>query len=152
MPAPTRRYFWQTSLAALSLLVSAPLRGASLRVSTGGSDVAIQGYDSHAYWTRAIPTKGADDFKVVYKGVPWHFVTQADADSFAADPARYAPQFGGFCTRAMSFKKVVDGDPEVWRIFEDRLYLFARPVGGRKFDGNEAAMIAKAQAHWDTLG
>lgn len=145
----TRRRFVQLGLAAM--LAPSMVRGETQRVSTGGGESAIQGYDTYAYWAVATPVEGAEAHTVTYKGVPWRFATQEDAAAFAADPGRFAPQFGGFCTRAMSFKKVVDGDPKVWRIFEDGLYLFAKPVGGRKFDGNEVEMIAKAQAHWDTL-
>jgi len=94
---------------------------------------------------------GADGFTVNWRGVPWHFANAQEAAMFQADPESFAPQFGGFCTRAMSLKKVVDGDPKVWRIFENRLYLFARPVGGRHFDKGQAEMILKAQAHWDSL-
>jgi len=52
----------------------------------------------------------------------------------------------------MSFDKVVNGDPEVWRIFDRKLYLFARPVGGEFFDKAQSEMIAKAQSNWDKRG
>lgn len=147
----TRRALLSASLMTISVLAVPRLWAGTSRVSTGKDGTAIQGYDTHAYWQINGPREGVDTFTVTWKGVPWHFATQADADAFAAAPGTYAPQFGGFCTRAMSLKKVVDGDPEVWRIFQDKLYLFAKPVGGRKFDGNEVEMIAKAQAHWETL-
>ena len=146
----SRRSF-ALSLAALLSLPGLRLTAATNRVSTGKTGAAIGGYDTHAYWRAGAAVEGSQTFAVMWKGVPWHFATQADADNFAADPASFAPQFGGFCTRAMSFKKIVDGDPEVWRIFEGKLYLFALPKGGKKFDGNEAEMIAKAQAHWEML-
>ncbi|SHH43346.1 hypothetical protein SAMN05444003_3184 [Cognatiyoonia sediminum] len=44
----------------------------------------------------------------------------------------------------MSFKRTVPADPEVWRIHNGKLYMFARPVGGTKFDESPEAMIAKA--------
>ena len=40
-----------------------------------------------------------------------------------ADPDRYAPQFGGFCTGAMALRPPVPIDPEAWLIVEGRLYL-----------------------------
>ena len=88
---------------------------------------------------------------VGWNGAPWHFATAEDAALFSANPDSYAPRFGGFCTRAMSLKKVVDGDPEVWRMHGDKLYMFARPVGGTYFDKDPDAMIAKAAAYWATL-
>lgn len=150
MSRSSRRSFIALSAAA-TLGLLRPALAASARVSTDRKGVAIQGYDTRAYWTHGEARLGADGFTVQWRGVPWRFASTADADAFAATPASFAPQFGGFCTRAMSLKKVIDGDPEVWRIFEGRLFLFARPIGGTYFDKGEAAMIAKAQIHWDRL-
>lgn len=145
----TRRAFVLLSAAAA---FARPAFAKGAGVSTNRSGVAIQGYDTRAYWSEGKPKVGDETFVVEWQGVPWRFASQADADAFAADPASFAPKFGGFCTRAMSLKKVVDGDPEVWRIFEKSLYLFARPVGGEVFDKGQTEMIAKAQAYWDSLG
>lgn len=149
MPLLTRRSF-VTAIACLCLGRAARAEGQL--VSTGPNDVAIQGYDTRAYWTDGTARRGDKVNMVRWKSAPWHFADPVDAKIFAANPARFAPQFGGFCTRAMSFRKVVDGDPEVWRIFEGKLYLFAQPKGGKVFDKGAAPMIAKAQAHWDSLG
>ena len=145
----SRRAFTLSALASLSTAPS--LHAASARISTGKTDLAIQGYDTRAYWRDGAPSLGDETFTVTWRGVPWRFATAEEAATFAATPEAFAPQFGGFCTRAMSLKKVVDGDPEVWRIFEGKLYLFARPIGGKVFDKGQAEMIAKAQAHWDSL-
>lgn len=144
----TRRVFMTATLAS-TLVRPALAKGAGVSVDSTGT--AIQGYDTRAYWSEGQARLGDALFLVEWQGVPWRFATQAEADTFAADPASFAPKFGGFCTRAMSFKKVVDGDPEVWRIFEGALYLFARPVGGTAFDKGQVAMIGKAQAYWDSL-
>jgi YHS domain-containing protein len=141
--------------AVLAALASLPFASAAYaspnRVATNRAGIAMQGYDTHAYWTINAAREGDADYVVEWRGTPWHFASAEDAEQFRADPAAYEPQFGGFCTRAMSFKKIVDGDPEVWRIHQGKLYLFARPVGGTYFDKGQDAMIAKAQAYWDTL-
>jgi hypothetical protein len=111
----------------------------------------MRGYDSHAYWTTQSPRPGTGDFVVQWRGVPWHFATAEDAEAFRATPEAFEPQFGAFCTRAMSLGKVVDADPEVWRIHNGKLFLFAQPVGGTHFDKGAEAMILKAQAYWNTL-
>lgn len=149
MPHLTRRAL----IATFTTLPFARLSYAGAwRVSKNRDGIAMQGYDSHAYWTAGAARAGTSDHVVDWRGTPWHFATAEDAAAFAADPAAFEPQFGGFCTRAMSFNKVVDGDPEVWRIYQDKLYLFAAPVGGRKFDEGQDAMIAKAQSNWDKRG
>ncbi len=143
------RRFFLTSAAAFC---AAPAAFATpYRVATNRAGIAMQGYDTHAYWTIAAAREGSSDHVVDWRGKPWHFASAEDAEAFRADPAAFEPQFGGYCTRAMSFKKIVDGDPEVWRIYQGKLYLFAKPVGGTKFDAGQDAMIAKAQAHWDSL-
>lgn len=147
----TRRVFSTSALALCAAPVSFAF-GTPYRVSTNREGIAMQGYDSHAYWTIGAPREGDAKFTVEWRGKPWHFATAEDAASFQENPIAFEPQFGAYCTRAMSLKKVVDADPEVWRIHGDKLYLFAKPVGGTFFDKGQDAMIAKAQTHWESLG
>lgn len=146
----TRRSILTLAAAALFTPLSS-LRADGLRIAVDGRGIALDGYDTTAYWQRGAPAVGLADYTAEWRGVPWHFSTAEDAEMFTADPAQFAPQFGGFCTRAMSFKKVVNGDPEVWRIYQSKLYLFAKPIGGEKFDDGQDEMIAKAQTYWDSL-
>lgn len=150
MPTVFRRHFLRLGAAALLLPVCLRAQGTA-RVATDGAGTAIDGYDTTAYWRAGAAQPGTPVFAVNWKGVPWYFETAEAAAQFEAEPARYAPQFGGFCTRAMSFRKIVNGDPEVWRIYGEKLFLFAQPVGGEKFDEGREAMIAKAQSFWDSL-
>lgn len=152
----SRRNILKLSVGALSTLMlalpSRPLQAATQRVAVNANGVAIDGYDATAYWTDSAAHAGEDEHVVLWRGTTWQFQTAEDAAQFKASPDSFAPKFGGFCTRAMSFKKILNGDPEVWRIYQGSLYLFALPVGGNKFDKGQDAMIAKAQAYWDTLG
>ncbi|MGB5865758.1 MAG: YHS domain-containing (seleno)protein [Sulfitobacter sp.] len=137
--------------SAFALTSALPAGASPVRIAVDSEGVAIDGYDTTAYWTSGAPAEGQTDHVVNWAGVPWRFGSAEDAEKFAATPDAFAPQFGGFCTRAMSFKKVVNGDPEVWRLYGDKLYLFAQPVGGTKFDEGQDTMIEKAQKFWDTL-
>jgi hypothetical protein len=150
MPVFSRRTALGLSAAAL-MLPALPLRAAKRTVATDGTGTAIDGYDTTAYWQIAASLAGEARHFVNWQSARWLFATQAAANLFAATPDAYAPQFGGHCTRAMSFGTVVNGDPEVWRIYSDKLYLFALPVGAEKFDEGQDDMIAKAQAFWDSL-
>lgn len=134
-----------------SLITLLPLPAFASNRIAKKNGVAIKGYDTTAYFQHGKAKKGASATIVEWKGAKWNFATVAEADLFRSDPESFAPQFGGFCTRAMSLKKIVHGDPEVWRIRGKKLYLFARPVGRDFFDKGPDAMIAKAKAHWATL-
>ena len=47
----------------------------------------------------------------------------ANRDKFAANPAKYLPAYGGYCAFGVAKGAKFVGDPEVWRIVDDRLFL-----------------------------
>jgi YHS domain-containing protein len=116
-------------------------------LSIVGAPLAVHGYDPVAYFTDGQPVRGSDTLVHVHEGVAYRFASQAHLDTFKADPARYAPQYGGFCAYGVSVGKKFDGDPHQWTISDGKLYLnlneeiaatFHKDVGGniRKADGN----------------
>ena len=44
---------------------------------------------------------------------------------FSADPETYAPQFGGFCSFAVSKGFTADIMADAWHIEDEKLYVFA---------------------------
>ena len=139
-------------LAGAAMLITSPAAADTARVAIHkSSPYALRGFDTTAYWSDRQAKKGASTHVVNWRGAEWRFASADDAAAFRADPERFEPQFGGYCARAMSFKKTVPADPEVWRIYGDKLYVFARPIGGTKFDETPEKIIEKATAHWNTL-
>ena len=118
---------------------------------SGDNKLALVGYDTTSYFNSAKAGNGDQSNIVNSKGANWQFATPQDAALFKANPENYAPQFGGYCTRAMSLKTVVPADPEVWRIHNGKLYVFFAPPGGEYFDEGADEMITKAQPYWETL-
>jgi len=66
------------------------------QVNTTSFGVAIKGYDPVAYHTENRAVKGKSDFTYQWNDAEWHFSSAANRDLFAADPLRYAPQYGGY--------------------------------------------------------
>ena len=149
----TRRGFCLAgaSLTALSGAALPAFAKTVSRFSLSKNGTSLKGYDTTAYFQSNRPAKGSDATTVAWKGATWRFASQKDADLFKANPEAYAPQFGGYCTRAMSLGKVVPADPEVWRIHNGKLHVFYAPRGGTAFDKGPDPMIKRAQAYWDTL-
>jgi len=58
--------------------------------------VAIKGYDPVAYFTKGSPVKGFKEFAYNWNDAKWYFSSAQNRDLFAADPERYAPQYGGY--------------------------------------------------------
>jgi YHS domain-containing protein len=113
-------------------------------------NVAILGYDPVAYFSEGRAVKGSPEIKQSWLGAIWYFSSDANRDAFAADPIRYAPQYGGFCAMSTAFGEIsANIDPEAWRIIDGRLYLFGGKAGLEEdFDPNAAKVLADAEAHW----
>lgn len=122
------------------------------RFNTSGSgNLALNGYDTTAYFTKSTAEQGVAETVIPWKGANWQFVSAIEAALFKAAPDAYAPQFGGYCTRAMSEGSLAPGDPEVWRLHKGKLYVFYAPRGGKVFDKDPDGMVAKAASFWGSL-
>jgi YHS domain-containing protein len=84
---------------------------------------AVEGYDVVAYFTEGKPVEGSKDHSVEWKGVDWHFTSDAHKKLFEADPEKYAPAYGGYCAWAVSQGYTASTVPEAWKIVDDKLYL-----------------------------
>ncbi|MGH7230597.1 MAG: YHS domain-containing (seleno)protein, partial [Nitrospiraceae bacterium] len=91
----TKRMFLRIANLAAMLLLAAISASALAGDFYEKDGVAIKGYDPVAYFTDNRPIKGSPKFKAEYKGTVFHFVSQSNRDAFAANPARYAPQYNG---------------------------------------------------------
>ena len=60
--------------------------------------VAIQGYDTVAYFTEGKPVKGKSEFEYTWEAAKWRFASTTNRDLFKANPDRYAPKYGGYCS------------------------------------------------------
>jgi len=65
-------------------------------INTTRENVAIDGYDTVAYFTEKKAVKGSVKFSHMYKDAIWHFASAENRDRFVSDPKRYAPQYGGY--------------------------------------------------------
>ncbi|HTB52312.1 MAG TPA: YHS domain-containing (seleno)protein [Ferruginibacter sp.] len=87
--------------------------------------LAIQGYDPVCYFTQNKAVKGSNDFTLSEQGVTYYFSSAANRDAFKVDPAKYEPQYGGWCAYAMGTKgEKVDINPETFKLINGKLYLF----------------------------
>lgn len=65
-------------------------------VNTTFFGVAIKGYDTVAYHTKGQAIKGFSQYSHQWNDANWYFANAKNRDLFAADPERYAPQYGGY--------------------------------------------------------
>lgn len=114
--------------------------------------IAIDGFDTVAYHTAGQPTKGSDQFKAEYQGVAWHFASAANRDLFVANPAKYAPAYGGWCSAGASKGKKVAIKPEFWKVVDGQLYLNSSEAAHTKlFLADTPNVIRKGESNWKVI-
>ena len=117
-----------------------------------GSGVAIDGYDPVSYFISQKPVKGKKEFSLLEHGIIYQFASQKNENMFRSDPAKYEPQYGGWCAYAMGFSgNKVEVDPETFKILSGKLYLFYNKFFNntlKSWNKNEANLKNKADANW----
>ena len=74
------------------------------------SGLAVQGYDVVTYFTDGKPVKGNPQFASSHGGGTFHFASAEHKAAFDKEPAKYAPQFGGYCAWAVSKNSLAKAD------------------------------------------
>ncbi len=116
------------------------------------STLAIEGYDPVAYFTTGIAVEGKKEMTVLNSGITYRFSTNQNKELFKANPAKYEPQYGGWCAYAMGETgEKVEIDPETFKIFDGKLYLFYNKFFNntkKSWNKNEKSLKTKADASW----
>ena len=120
-------------------------------LSIAGAPLALHGYDAVAYFKAGKPVRGTDAFVHVHEGAAYRFSSADNLDAFKADPARYAPQYGGFCAYGVAVGKKFDGDPQLWKIEDGRLYLNLNQEIYETFLEDVDGNIEKADDNWPEI-
>jgi YHS domain-containing protein len=138
-------------LATVSLPASAT-KTASGEYNTMHAGLGAKGYDVVTYFTQARPVTGSDKLTADYGGATWQFSSAENLTLFRANPARYAPQFGGYCAWGASVGKLFDVDPvNGWKIIEGKLYLNFNADINATFAKDAQNFISKANQNWPGL-
>jgi YHS domain-containing protein len=138
-------------LALAAVAAPAPVPAASKpapEVSHAADRLAAGGYDVTAYFRHGKPVRGSAMHQLTYKGATWRFASAETLKSFQADPAAFAPQFGGYCAWAVSQSYLAPGDPEQWKIVDGKLYLNFNARAKELWEADQADAIARGHANW----
>jgi hypothetical protein len=112
----------KTVIFVAALMLAAPTASGEYNTGYFGN-VAIEGYDTVAYFDGAA-TPGNPTITYEWEGAVWRFASVENRDKFIADPAAYAPQFGGLCTEGVAYGEIsANLTPTVFEIVDGKLYL-----------------------------
>lgn len=138
-------------LGAATAIAVAPLAGpvfAAEPAIFAEDGLAIGGYDPVAYFVEGSPTRGSAEHSHSWNGTEWRFASEANRAAFAANPEKYAPQYGGYCAWAVAEGYTASTDPDAWTIVDDKLYLnYSRRVQ-RRWERDIPGNISRANGNW----
>jgi hypothetical protein len=113
--------------------------------------LAIGGFDPVAYFTDAQPLVGQPGFEAAAAGAVWRFRNEGNRAVFVNHPDIYSPQFGGYDPTDVARGIAVAGDPKLWLIAGQRLFLFGRAESRAAFAADPARILREAKQRWPGL-
>ena len=138
-------------LAILVFSAIASFAGGKQLLNLDKNGVAIQGYDPVAFFTQHKPVKGVQQFNSAFNGATYWFASAEDKHAFDKEPAKYEPQFGGYCAYGVSKGARAPVKIEAWQIVNDRLLMqYDLDVKG-EFNKDQQGTLKKADQNWPGL-
>jgi hypothetical protein len=132
---------WAGSLAALGATTE--------RVVTNPrTGLAIEGFDPVAYFIDQAAKVGRPDFEFRYRGAIWRFRNPGNQAAFVDNPGDYEPRFGGYDPVAIGRGAPTPGNPEIWLISGQQLYLFYDEQTREEFKSDPRRIAMQAEARW----
>lgn len=113
-----------------------------LVVRSNDAGVAIDGYSPVSYFQRGKPEMGSSDFVAEYGGLIYWLTDAEQVAMFTADPEKYAPAHGGWCSLMLTGSgQRTPANPETFKIVDGRLLLF--------WSGDYKGMAINGRRNWD---
>jgi len=116
------------------------------------NNVILKGYDPVAYFNQGKAVMGNPLIASKYNGATYLFASREDKAEFDKSPAKFEPQYGGYCAYSMSKGERHDIDPKAFHIYKGKLYVCETPEQMKKFSANIDAYISKADQNWLKIG
>jgi hypothetical protein len=142
---------------AAALLITAPVTAlafdanSSRPVNVNEKGVALRGFDPMSYFSAKGPMMGSDDYKVAFEGATYWFASPENLAKFKANPAQYAPKFGGFCAMGIAKDKKIDSDPTAWRIVDGYLFVLQSKEVQKNWLVDVSGNLKVATVSWNTI-
>jgi YHS domain-containing protein len=144
-----RKCFYLMVLFGIGIaLAGCSSTGKSIGVNTDGNGLALRGFDAVAYFAVENAVKGDGKYEYVWNGAKWLFSSEENMKMFQANPDMYSPQFGGYCSYAVSKGYTANGDPEAWKIVDGKLYLNYSPEVKKLWEQDQQQRIIDGEKNW----
>jgi hypothetical protein len=142
------------ALLGLGLLCAVWAGGITLAATTERvvtnprTGLAVDGFDPVAYFTDGTAKVGLPEFELRYGGAIWRFRNPGNRAAFQDSPGDYEPRFGGYDPVAIGRGAPTPGNPEIWLVAGQQLYLFYDPQTREEFSADPRRIVMQAEARW----
>ncbi|WIY23509.1 YHS domain-containing (seleno)protein [Parasedimentitalea psychrophila] len=122
-----------------------------------GTGFAVSGYDVVAYRgltsnavgsQQTLGVAGQAGITAEYNDATFAFASEENRDKFLDNPEYYAPVYDGHCAYGVSKGGKVPGNPNLWRIVDDKLYLNITKVVVGFWEEDIPGNINLAEGNW----
>jgi YHS domain-containing protein len=110
--------------------------------------VLLNGADVVSYFVDGKHQQGQPQFSSRYEEVTFRFASAEHKALFDRDPAKYLPQYGGYCANGIAYGIPWGGDAERWKMIDGRLYIFGGQASQEAFELDEKTNLALAEKYW----
>ena len=112
---------------------------------------ALQGYDPVAFFTVGKPVKGDPLISSKIGSATYYFSSAENKAAFDKQPAKYEPQFGGYCAYGVAKGDLVKIEVDAFQIVGGRLLLQYNKSIRDKFNKDPGGHLKAADANWPTV-
>ena len=120
-------------------------------VQVDADGVALEGCDPVALAVEQKTVAGLKDLRSCYEGAIYLFATAENKTAFEKAPAKFAPQFGGYCATAVASGKLSPGKVAFRAVVDGKLYLLCSEDALKTFSGDAKGTIERAAKAWPAL-
>lgn len=113
--------------------------------------VALHGYDAVSYFEDEQPRRGNRRIQERVGGATYYFASRGNRYTFLGNAPKYQPQFGGYCATSMAIGLAEDINPEVFTVYDGKLYLFKDDAARARFLSDPRGTIAAAEHNYFEL-
>ena len=135
-------------IATVAVIAACAKADGVAKVNTDPEGNAVRGFDTVSYFTGQAPLPGNAKFSIVWNGAKWLFANTENLEKFRQAPESYAPQFGGYCSYAVSHGNTADGDPQAWKIVDGKLYLNYNQKTKEAWEAEQDKLIKQGETNW----
>ncbi len=116
-----------------------------------GRDLMLLGHDPVAYFTMGKPMRGFPNLAETHEGKTYYFLNDKHRAMFRESPAKYEPQYGGFCSNGAPYALKLGSDPTEFEIVDGRLFMFGDILGHELWKLDYRENIKAADVHWPRI-